>query len=112
MRILVIGNGFDLAHGLKTGYSDFMAFVESMHSLQEFLEDNHAHVSDGISQSAAGLCRKSWGGLGGKLFENCGEDGVISQTGDVLKLIKKNVWLEYFRGMNSRRPEKWCDLEA
>lgn len=23
-RIIVIGNGFDLAHGLKTGYQDFI----------------------------------------------------------------------------------------
>jgi hypothetical protein len=23
-RIILIGNGFDLAHGLKTGYRDFM----------------------------------------------------------------------------------------
>lgn len=23
MKLLVIGNGFDLAHGLKTSYSDF-----------------------------------------------------------------------------------------
>ncbi len=27
-KILVIGNGFDLAHGLKTGYRDFVARVE------------------------------------------------------------------------------------
>ncbi|MCL2877434.1 MAG: bacteriophage abortive infection AbiH family protein, partial [Acidobacteria bacterium] len=25
-RILLIGNGFDLAHGLKTGYNDFIAW--------------------------------------------------------------------------------------
>ena len=27
MNILVIGNGFDLAHGLKTGYKDFLLYA-------------------------------------------------------------------------------------
>ena len=27
MKILVIGNGFDLAHGLPTKYTDFMEFI-------------------------------------------------------------------------------------
>ena len=28
MNILVIGNGFDLAHGLPTGYPDFLEFCK------------------------------------------------------------------------------------
>ena len=28
MNILVIGNGFDLAHGLKTSYEDFLNFTQ------------------------------------------------------------------------------------
>ena len=27
-NILVIGNGFDLAHGLNTRYDDFMAYIK------------------------------------------------------------------------------------
>ena len=27
MNILVVGNGFDLAHGLPTKYSDFLDFI-------------------------------------------------------------------------------------
>lgn len=30
MNILVIGNGFDLAHELPTTYQDFLKFVEVM----------------------------------------------------------------------------------
>lgn len=29
MNILVIGNGFDIAHGLKTKYTDFVEFLRS-----------------------------------------------------------------------------------
>lgn len=28
MNVLVIGNGFDLAHGLPTRYMDFLEFIE------------------------------------------------------------------------------------
>lgn len=28
MNIIVIGNGFDLAHGLPTKYTDFLEFVK------------------------------------------------------------------------------------
>lgn len=30
MNILMIGNGFDLAHGLPTKYTDFLEFVEAI----------------------------------------------------------------------------------
>ena len=30
MNILVIGNGFDLAHQLPTSYSDFLSFCENI----------------------------------------------------------------------------------
>ena len=29
MDILILGNGFDLAHGLKTKYSDFLDYCET-----------------------------------------------------------------------------------
>ena len=28
MNILIIGNGFDLAHGLSTKYNDFLEFIK------------------------------------------------------------------------------------
>ena len=35
MNILVIGNGFDLAHGLPTKYADFLGFVERFENLKK-----------------------------------------------------------------------------
>lgn len=37
MNILVIGNGFDLAHGLPTKYTDFLFFCSAV---KKILEDN------------------------------------------------------------------------
>lgn len=32
MDILIVGNGFDLAHGLKTSYKDFLEYCEEQNS--------------------------------------------------------------------------------
>ncbi|MDR0538773.1 MAG: bacteriophage abortive infection AbiH family protein [Tannerellaceae bacterium] len=37
-RIILIGNGFDLAHGLKTGYKDFINWFEEQTIKNIFLE--------------------------------------------------------------------------
>ena len=41
MNILVIGNGFDLAHGLPTKYADFLKFIEFF-----FTSIRHKKVQD------------------------------------------------------------------
>lgn len=33
MQILMIGNGFDIEHGLPTKYSDFLAFVSDFNEI-------------------------------------------------------------------------------
>ena len=33
MDILILGNGFDLAHGLKTKYSDFLDYCKNKYSI-------------------------------------------------------------------------------
>ena len=34
MNILVLGNGFDLAHGLPTKYADFLEFIKAFQQFQ------------------------------------------------------------------------------
>ena len=34
MNILVIGNGFDIAHGLPTQYSDFLEYIQAINSYE------------------------------------------------------------------------------
>ena len=33
MNIIIIGNGFDLAHGLPTKYNDFLKFIQAFKSI-------------------------------------------------------------------------------
>ncbi len=40
MNILIVGNGFDLAHGLKTSYGDFLTIVQTYGNSKVKLEDD------------------------------------------------------------------------
>lgn len=37
MKLFIIGNGFDLQHGLKTNYLDFLKFNEKSDSGRRFI---------------------------------------------------------------------------
>lgn len=38
MDILMIGNGFDIEHGLPTTYADFLQFVERFHHVYTLVQ--------------------------------------------------------------------------
>lgn len=51
-RVFVIGNGFDLEHGLKTGYLDFREFLEINYpNLEEKMSIEFDLIGDNINQS-------------------------------------------------------------
>lgn len=41
MNILVLGNGFDLAHSLPTKYSDFLVFTRVIH--EDFISNKEVN---------------------------------------------------------------------
>lgn len=55
MNILVIGNGFDLAHGLPTKYTDFLFFCGSVKKLIK-----HSGIADKIPKNYKSLCYFEW----------------------------------------------------
>lgn len=89
MNVLVIGNGFDLAHHLPTQYRDFLNFVKS------FRDPNDSAYSQFI----------------GEIKENH-ED--LYQ--EVSSLINKNVLLNYFLSIYEERCKEgkngWIDFES
>ncbi len=51
MKLYIIGNGFDLAHGLKTKYSDYRLFIKESNNkdwdiILEYYPDNHPFWHD------------------------------------------------------------------
>lgn len=108
MNILVIGNGFDLAHGLKTKYEDFLKFTQTYleydeayrkkPEIKEVWEDAPEeekyillHMGNMFDQNK-------------KLYEELGS------------LIKHNVWLKYFYSIYESRKQEgkdgWIDFES
>lgn len=86
MKILLIGNGFDLAHGLPTKYTDFLDLCEGL--------------SSGINPlSNTGICRDFYISVGKHYFEFKG-------------LIGFNAWLEHFKDRRRIIGDSWIDFET
>ena len=103
MNILVIGNGFDLAHELPTTYQDFLKFVEVM-----------KQVLSGETEAS----RIDWKDIDFRIEEQIryilllGSDEIILQKRKWEKLIVDNCWIEYFLQCQSYIGENWIDFES
>jgi len=88
VKTLIVGNGFDLAHGLPTKYTDF------------------------LSRSIKFLDYANGGALeGNDLWQVLNSNNVSNEFHE---LVNENVWLDYFiqkYQTNSLRGEKWIDCE-
>ena len=82
MNILVIGNGFDLAHGLPTSYKEFLKFVLESEDMCSRFQKN---------------------GLGAKES--------ASAAAEIKEMIKDNFWINHFEKV-SECGENWIDFET
>ena len=100
MNILVIGNGFDIAHGLPTGYKDFLLFV----SILQHLASDTAFTP---------LCEKEEKMLTFlmTLKEQSAnrEELAAAVWNELAELIDNNVWVSYFQEISIK--ERWVDFE-
>lgn len=135
MEILLIGNGFDLAHGLPTKYRDFLDFCQGVEILLSEDFSHHRDEKKAIKQ----LIRYDK-----KLSESLREDAspqvrsslisafyhingsfipfTVMQMEEDLRqrsalqelhaLINPNTWIEYFMQRSSRFRENWIDFES
>lgn len=125
MNILIIGNGFDLAHGLPTKYGNFLDFCERARRIYTYREDASLNVykcdnldnwemNDDIKNVLLEAFDK----------RNCkktlNDDGTynwIVTTPNVFldelcSHIDKNTWLEYFLNCRPFGGENWIDFEV
>ena len=95
MNILVIGNGFDLAHQLPTKYEHFLEFVQAYEQyLTSQMTDSDKYYS---------------------YFDHIkNEDPCLFY--EISDLIKDNLWLQYFQCVLSERciegKDGWIDFES
>lgn len=96
METLIIGNGFDLEHDLKTRYTDFLNFIQLINSVEKyganFKEDN---------DSIQGYIQKLYSISEKKLLKE-----------EIVKLIDSNIWIEYFLKIYRSIGKNWIDFES
>ncbi|MBR2408258.1 MAG: bacteriophage abortive infection AbiH family protein [Lachnospiraceae bacterium] len=107
MNILIIGNGFDLAHGLPTKYTDFLEFVKRIEVLSNIKSKTYhvklkkVHLDDGIiNQEVVKYI--------GKLLKGRKETKIVKE---LFSLVKDNFWLDYFIQSDNYVESGWIDFE-
>lgn len=115
INILVTGNGFDIAHGLKTSYSEFINFCESV---VEIILVKGVESDFILSEKELKSYKKILEGkINNKEIENKIIDFFNSTTiehtlkKDLAQKCKDNYWLKYIRQNKESLGNHWCELE-
>ena len=109
-KILLIGNGFDLAHGLPTSYSYFLDFcdkVEKKFNFQSGINEkdyktnelNDWNIDDSIKSKLYEWDKNTNNNLN-KLFI------------EIYDNIKDNIWINYFLNIRYTLGKNWIDFES
>lgn len=103
MNILLIGNGFDMAHKLPTTYADFLKFVEVMRQiLNGTIEESHIDWKDINFDIREQITFVLWSG----------SDSILLQRRKWENLIADNCWIDYFLQCQSYIGDNWIDFES
>lgn len=103
MNILVVGNGFDLAHNLPTSYKDFLHFTDMFieFKYQRQVLGNQVPVKNEDKQLITYLI---------ELFRKANTDVKAQKLiNEIEELIIDNKWLEHFKYTNIA--QGWIDFE-
>lgn len=102
MNIIVIGNGFDIAHNLPTKYTEFLEFVKVIRGILNTKNTNDA----------------DWGKINPQIkriiIENTENkrNNLFTQENIWKNLIDDNFWIEYFLQNDMHGKENWIDFES
>lgn len=105
MNILVIGNGFDLAHGLPTKYEHFLEFVKvigqviKVHDKESLNSIEWGNINSQIKK----LIEKNMGNV---------RNNLLSQKQIWSELLVDNFWIDYFLQCDMYQKENWIDFES
>lgn len=126
MNILVIGNGFDLAHGLPTKYTDFLGFCEAINKIYNvnigLLPDSEA-IWNEMNISEVNRCTdfEEWFRRIYKIRKICTKYGKrsisINKNMDefheyISSHLGYNLWIKFFLNNFKYINENWIDFES
>lgn len=108
MNILVIGNGFDIAHGLLTNYGDFLDFIHAFNTFK--ISPQSTYLSNGSDEKERAK-KQSWLNYFEEILNNKKE-----RYEEIIDLIKDNSWIKYFLKLweneqKLSKEHKWIDFE-
>ncbi len=118
MNILIIGNGFDLAHGLPTKYTDFVQFCKRVRGLFNYYDDSDfeyykKNYLDNweFDEQIKGVLENTHKTRKIIKLENDTYGIEISHLilNEIYQYIKDNFWIDYFTRFNKN--ENWIDFE-
>lgn len=128
MKILLIGNGFDLEHNLPTSYKDFLAFCEKAREIYTYSKiytrNNkaatlHDYIQNnlngwGINKFIKEILSEAFINRKLKTLPNKDMEVTTQNKGldELYTHIKHNIWLEYFLESPSYIGENWIDFES
>ena len=120
MNILVIGNGFDLAHDLPTKYTQFLEFCKRVFPVYENAEGRGVHLYQqeylfdwNFNKEIKEKLERAYGSRRKITIK---ENAVQIEMSDpkldeMYTLIKDNIWIEDFLQCNMYQKENWIDFE-
>lgn len=109
-KILLIGNGFDLAHGLPTSYSYFLDFCDKVSRMFTYL----MHIDDKAYEKSA---LNTWDvddSIKDKLLEwyKKRNENPDKLAVEIYNNIKENIWIHYFLNIRYSLGKNWIDFES
>lgn len=115
MEILLIGNGFDLAHGLPTKYRDFLDFCQGIEILfsedfasrKDYEEKLKRVLEADVSPQFLHICGYAYLDKNNKSYSR--SQNTISELHE---LIHNNTWIQYFSQRAFLLGGNWIDFEA
>lgn len=117
MNILVIGNGFDLAHGLPTTYSNFLNFIDiirkipntdySVKCFRRYLENK---VTESVGNYICSLLKANIdeNDYICNIFRN-NNNSILSE---LINKSTENTWIDWFIRRKTKIKSTWIDFEA
>ena len=95
-EILILGNGFDIAHDLPTRYGEFLKFTEVF--LDTYCDDMQEEDLKRVISNEDSLCMA--------LFKE------KEHYNEYYNLVNDNRWIEYFVEKQDELGDKWIDFET
>ncbi|NOW92377.1 uncharacterized protein YihD (DUF1040 family) [Clostridium beijerinckii] len=114
MKILVIGNGFDLEHGLPTKYKDFLDFMQGIKliSSKTNVADKNAFIEELERKHKVDENIKTYFTQEKFLNPDYMKEWKEEKTSKELIDGANNIWIKYFLENMDYEKEGWIDLES